>query len=197
MSTYAKAETMVGATLAPLGWVKKVAVVAAFGVLLALSARVAAPLPFSPIPVTMQTFVVLLAGALLGSRLGAITLGAYVVEGAAGLPVFSLGRGGLAYVLLTPATGYILSYPLAAFATGWLAERGWDRRYLSAAAAMLVGSAVILLCGWLGFLRFAAPAPAFALGVAPFLPGDLLKVLLAAAVLPTGWALVGRRARRG
>ncbi|MCA1816565.1 MAG: biotin transporter BioY [Acidobacteria bacterium] len=197
MSTYAKAETMVGATLAPLGWVKKVAVVAAFGVLLALSARVAAPLPFSPIPVTMQTFVVLLAGALLGSRLGAITLAAYVVEGAAGLPVFSLGRGGLAYVLLTPATGYILSYPLAAFATGWLAERGWDRRYLSAAAAMLVGSAVILLCGWLGFLRFAAPAPAFALGVAPFLPGDLLKVLLAAAVLPTGWALVGRRARRG
>src|ERR1041385_8318531 len=70
MSTYAKAETMLGATLAPLGWVKKVAVVAAFSVLLALSARVAVPLPFSPIPVTMQTFVVLLAGALLGSRLG-------------------------------------------------------------------------------------------------------------------------------
>jgi biotin transport system substrate-specific component len=193
MDTYAKAETFVGATLAPLGWVRKVAVVVAFSVLLSLSARVAVPLPFSPIPVTMQTFVVLLAGALLGSRLGALTLVAYVLEGAAGLPVFSLGRGGAAYLLLTPATGYLLSYPVAAFATGWLAERGWDRRYLTAAAAMLAGSAIILLGGWLGFLRFQSPAASFALGVAPFVPGDLIKVALAAAVLPTGWALVGRR----
>jgi biotin transport system substrate-specific component len=190
---YAKAETFVGATLAPLGWVKKVALVVAFSVLLALSARVAVPIPFSPIPVTMQTFVVLLAGALLGSRMGALTLAAYVLEGAAGLPVFSFGRGGAWYLLLTPACGYLLSYPLAAFATGWLAERGWDRRYLSAAAAMLVGSAIILCGGWLGFMRFQPAAQAFALGVAPFIPGDLLKVALAAAVLPTGWALLGRR----
>jgi biotin transport system substrate-specific component len=190
---YAKAETFVGATLAPLGWTKKIALVVAFSLLVALSAQVAIPLPFTPIPVTMQTFVVLLAGALLGSRLGALTLAAYVLEGAAGLPFFSAGRGGAAYLLLTPATGYLLSYPVAAFATGWLAERGWDRRYLTATAAMLVGSFVILCGGWLGFLRFAPAAQAFALGVAPFIPGDLLKVALAAAVLPTGWAILGRR----
>jgi biotin transport system substrate-specific component len=153
------------------------------------------PLPFTPIPLTLQTFAVLLAGVLLGSRLGALAVAAYVLEGAAGLPFFSLWRGGAAYLLLTPACGYLLSYPIAAFATGWLAERGWDRRYLSAAAAMLVGSFVILLGGWLGFLRFAPAAQAFALGVAPFIPGDLLKVALAAAVLPTGWALVGRRTK--
>jgi biotin transport system substrate-specific component len=193
VDSYAKAETFVGATLAPLGWVKKIALVVAFSLLVALSAQVAIPLPFTPIPVTMQTFVVLLAGALLGSRLGALTLAAYVLEGAAGLPFFSAGRGGVFYLMLTPATGYLLAYPLAAFATGWLAERGWDRRYLSAAAAMLVGSFVILAGGWLGFLRFAPAAQAFTLGVAPFVPGDLLKVALAAAVLPTGWALLGRR----
>lgn len=193
MDTYAKAETFVGATLAPLGWVKQVAVVVAFSLLVALAAQVAVPLPFTPIPLTLQTFAVLLTGALLGSRLGALTLMLYVLEGAAGLPFFSAGRGGAGYLLLTPACGYLLSYPVAAFATGWLAERGWDRRYLTAAAAMLVGSVVILFGGWLGFLRFQPPAQAFAMGVAPFIPGDLIKVALAAAVLPTGWSLLGRR----
>jgi biotin transport system substrate-specific component len=193
MDTYAKAETFVGATLAPQGLLKKATLVVAFSLLVALAAQVAIPLPFTPIPLTLQTFAVLLTGALLGSRMGALTLMLYVAEGAVGMPFFSAGRGGAAYLLLTPATGYLLSYPLAAFATGWLAERGWDRRYLTAAAAMLAGSAIILLCGWLGFLRFQSAASSFALGVAPFLPGDLVKVALAAAVLPTGWALVGRR----
>lgn len=193
METYAKAETFVGATLAPLGWVKQVVLVVAFSLLVALAAQVAVPLPFTPIPLTLQTFAVLLVGALLGSRLGALTMMLYVLEGAAGLPFFSAGRGGAGYLLLTPACGYLLSYPVAAFATGWLAERGWDRRYVTAAAAMLIGSLIILCGGWLGFLRFTPPAQAFALGVAPFIPGDLIKVALAAAVLPTGWAIVGRR----
>jgi biotin transport system substrate-specific component len=193
MSTYAKAETFVGATLAPQGLLKKATLVVGFSLLIALSAQVAIPLPFTPIPITLQTFAVLLTGVLLGSRLGALTLMLYVLEGAAGMPFFSAWRGGAAYLLLTPATGYLLSYPVAAFITGWLAERGWDRRYLTAAAAMLLGSAIILTGGWLGFLRFQSPAASFALGVAPFVPGDLIKVALAAAVLPTGWALVGRR----
>lgn len=197
MTTYAKAETLVGATLAPLDWVKKTALVVAFSLIVALSAQVAVPLPFTPVPLTLQTFAVLLTGALLGSRLGALTLALYVAEGAAGLPFFAKGNGGLLYLGLTPTLGYLLFYPLAAYATGWLAERGWDRRYLTAAAAMLIGSAIILAGGWLGFLRFQTPARAFALGVAPFVLGDLVKVALAAAVLPTGWALVGHRRSPG
>lgn len=193
MNTYAKAETLSGAIFAPLSWARAAALVVAFSLLTALSAQIVIPLPFTPIPVTGQTFMVLLTGALLGARLGALAMIAYVFEGTIGLPFFSAGRGGAAYLLLTPAFGYLLSYPLAAFVTGWLVERGWDRRFLTATAAMAIGSVVILTGGWLGFLRFYSPAQAFVLGVAPFIVGDIIKVALAAAVLPTGWALIGRR----
>ena len=193
MNTYAKAETLTGAIFAPLSWARAAALIVAFSLLTALSAQVIIPLPFTPIPVTGQTFMVLLTGALLGARLGALAMLAYVLEGAIGLPFFSAGRGGAAYLLLTPASGYLLSYPLAAFVTGWLAERGSDRRFVTAAAAMVIGSVVILTGGWLGFLRFYTPAQAFALGVVPFIIGDITKIALAAAVLPTGWALLGRR----
>jgi len=193
MNTYAKAETLSGAALAPLDWVKKAALVVGFSLLVALSAQVVVPLPWTPVPVTLQTFAVLLTGALLGSRLGALALLAYLAEGAAGLPFFSAGRGGAAHLLFAPTAGYLLAYPVAAYVTGLLAERGWDRRYLSAAAAMGLGSLVVLAGGWLGLLRFYQPAQAFALGVAPFLAGDVVKIALAAAVLPSGWALVGRR----
>jgi biotin transport system substrate-specific component len=190
VNSYAKAETFVGATLAPLGWVKQVAVVLAFSLLVALSAQVVIPL--APVPITGQTFVVLLAGALLGSRLGALAMLAYLIEGASGLPFFRGGNAGLIY-LLGPTGGYLLAYPVAAFLTGWLAERGWDRKYLTAAAAMALGSVVILACGWLWLSRFMPAGEAFAVGVARFVVGDAIKVALAAAVLPTGWALVGRR----
>ena len=193
MNTYAKAETLTGAWLAPLDRVKSVALVVAFSLLIALSAQVVIPLPFTPVPVTLQTFAVLLTGALLGSRLGAAALLLYVVEGAAGLPFFSAGRGGAHHLLFTPALGYLLSYPIAAFTTGWLAERGWDKNFLTAATAMAIGSALILFGGWLGFLLFQAPGVAFAMGVAPFIPGDILKIALAAAALPSGWALVRKK----
>jgi len=193
VNTYAKAETLSGAKIAPLGWARAAALVIAFSLLTALSAQIVIPLPFTPIPVTGQTFMVLLTGALLGARLGALAMIAYVFEGAIGLPFFSAGRGGAAYLLLTPAFGYLLSYPLAAFVTGWLVERGWDRRFLTTTAAMAIGSVVILTGGWLGFLRLYTPAQAFVLSVAPFIVGDIIKVALAAAVLPTGWALIGRR----
>jgi biotin transport system substrate-specific component len=169
---------------------KQVAVVVAFSLLVALSAQVVIPL--QPVPITGQTFVVLLAGALLGSRLGALAMLAYLVEGASGLPFFRGGNAGLIY-LLGPTGGYLLAYPLAAFATGWLAERGWDRRFLTAAAAMALGSAVILAGGWLWLSRFMPTEQAFMVGVARFIVGDIVKIALAAAVLPTGWAILGRR----
>jgi biotin transport system substrate-specific component len=193
VDTYAKAETLGGALIAPAGWAKRAALVVAFSLLIALSAQVVVPLPWTPVPVTLQTFAVLLTGALLGSRLGALAVFAYLLEGASGLPFFSAGRGGAAHLLFAPTAGYLLAYPAAAFVTGLLAERGWDRRYLSAAAAMAVGSAVVLAGGWLGLLRFYPATQAFALGVAPFLAGDVIKIALAAAVLPSGRALVRKK----
>lgn len=191
-TSYAKAETLTGALLAPLDAARSFGLVVAFSLLTALAAQIAIPLPFTPVPLTGQVFAVLLAGALLGPRLGALTMAAYLLEGAAGLPFFSGGRGGAPHLAGVTA-GYLWAYPAAAFVTGYFATRGWDRRYLSAVAAMAAGSAVILLGGWAGLLAFMPPAQAFAQGVAPFVVVDVIKILLAAAVLPTGWALLRRR----
>ena len=192
MSTYAKAETLVGAVAAPLDWTRSALVVLGFSLLTAAAAQVAVPLPFTPVPLTGQTFAVLLTGALLGPRLGALAMVAYLVEGAAGLPFFRGGAGGAAHFAGATA-GYLLAFPAAAYVTGHLAERGWDRRFATAAAAMALGSLVILACGWAWLaLMFKGGAEAFRLGVAPFLPGDVLKVALAAAALPAGWALLRR-----
>lgn len=198
MSTsYAKAETLVGAFAAPLGWSKAVALVVAFSLLTALAAQVSVPLPWTPVPLTGQTFAVLLTGALLGSRLGALAMLAYLAEGAAGLPFFRNGAGGAHYLLFSPTTGYLLAFPLAAFVTGLLAERGWDRRFRTAAAAMFVGSLVILAGGWLWLTLFFRTAwEAFGAGVAPFIVGDLVKIALAAAALPAGWAVLRRTGSR-
>ncbi|HWS86372.1 MAG TPA: biotin transporter BioY [Pyrinomonadaceae bacterium] len=189
---YAKAETLVGAVAAPVGWLKSAALVAAFSLFVALAAQVVIPLPWTPVPLTGQTFAVLLTGALLGPRLGGLAMLAYLLEGAAGLPFFRGGAGGVGH-LAGPTAGYLLAFPAAAYVTGALAERGWDRRFLSAAAAMALGSLVILACGWAWLaLMLRTPAEAFRLGVAPFLPGDVVKIALAAAALPAGWSLLRR-----
>jgi biotin transport system substrate-specific component len=196
VDTYAKAETLTGALLAPLNAARSFALVVAFSLLTALAAQIAIPLPFTPVPITGQVFAVLLTGALLGSRLGALAMIAYLIEGASGLPFFYGGRGGAAHLLFSPTAGYLWAYPFAAFVTGFLAERGWDRRYFSAVAAMALGSVVILFGGWLGMVRFMPAGQAFAQGVAPFVVGDIVKIALAAAVLPSGWALVRRQGSR-
>lgn len=195
-TSYAKAETLLGAALAPLDFVRSGLLVIAFSLLTALAAQVVIPLPWTPVPITGQTFAVLLTGALLGSRLGALAMIAYLIEGASGLPFFRSGNGGLHYLLASPTAGYLFSYPLAAFVTGWLAERGWDKRFPKAAAAMAIGSIVILLCGWSWLALFYTSARnAWSIGVAPFLLGDIVKIALAAAVLPTGWAILRHKDR--
>jgi biotin transport system substrate-specific component len=192
MSTYAKAETLAGAVAAPLDWTRGALLVVGFSLLTAAAAQVVVPLPWTPVPLTGQTFAVLLTGALLGPRLGALAMLAYLAEGAAGLPFFSKGAGGVTHFAGATA-GYLLAFPAAAYVTGHLAERGWDRRFLSAAAAMALGSAVILSCGWAWLaVMFGTPAEAFRLGVEPFLPGDVVKIALASAALPAGWALLRR-----
>ena len=196
MQGYAKAETLAGAFVAPLDWTRSLMLVVGGSLLTALAAQVVIPLPWTPVPVTGQTFAVLLTGALLGSRLGALAMLAYLAEGAAGLPFFKGGAGGAHYLFLSPTAGYLLAFPAAAFVTGLLAERGWDRRFWSAAAAMWLGSLVILAAGWAWLALFYRTAgEAFAAGVAPFLAGDVVKIALAAAALPAGWALLRRRAR--
>ena len=190
MSTsIAKSGTLLEVALAPFDVVRQVGLVIGFSLLTALSAQIV--IPIGPVPITGQTFAVLLTGALLGSRLGAMAMIAYLIEGASGLPFFAGGMAGLAH-LLGPTGGYLIAFPAAAFITGAFAEHGWDRRFFTAAAAMAIGSVLIILCGWVwfSFLTHTNPFTALRLVVFPFIPGDVLKIVLAAAVLPSGWKLL-------
>jgi biotin transport system substrate-specific component len=160
-------------------------VVLAGSALVAVCSHIALPLWFTPVPLTLQPFAVLLLGLVLGPRLAAATLGAYLLEGAIGLPVFTPGfalGAGMAH-LLGPTGGYLMSYPAAAALVSWVRtrlNRGLAGAMLSAAA----GDAVILLCGfaWLTVWTHTAIGTAFALAVLPFLPGDALKVVAAAGI---------------
>ncbi len=192
-TTYAKPDTLIATALAPLDWTRSVSLVFAFSLLVALSAQIV--IPVGPVPITGQTFAVLSTGALLGSRLGAMTLIVYLIEGASGLPFFYGGSSGVAH-LLGPTGGYLVAFPAAAFITGAFAEHGWDRRFLTAAAAMAIGSVVIMLSGWTWFsvVTNTPPLTAFQLTVLKFIPGDIIKIVLAAAVLPSGWYLLKRKA---
>lgn len=160
----------------------------------AASAQFTTVAPFTAVPFTLTPMAVLLTAAVLGSRLGALAQVAYVLVGAAGLAVFSpsatLPPGVLR--LAGPTGGYLLAYPLAAFATGWLAERGWDRRYLTSVAAMCVGLAVIYLGGvaWLTVAFTGSVSTALTFGLAQFVALDLVKIAVAAAILPSAWKLV-------
>jgi biotin transport system substrate-specific component len=176
----------------------RVAAVLFVAVLTAIAAQVSVPLPFTPVPLTLQPMVVLLGGAALGSRLGMASQVLYLAAGIAGLPVFAtspvLPQGLLR--LLGPTGGFLVAYPFAAFLTGWLAERGFDRRYVTSVLAMASGLTLIFACGIAWLAWFASPAPvglpdALRLGLYPFVAVDVLKVLLAATVLPTLWKAIG------
>ena len=191
-TTYGKPDTLLGTALAPLDWTRSVGLALTFSLLIAASAQV--KIPTWPVPITGQTFAVLLTGALLGSRLGAAAVIAYLIEGATGLPFFQGFNGGLQY-LTGQTTGYLIAFPAAAYITGAFAENGWDKRFWSAAVAMAVGSLVILLCGWAWLSQFMAPAVAFQAGVVKFIVGDVVKIALAAAALPLGWKLLKKKDR--
>lgn len=145
-----------------------------------------------PVPITGQTFGVLLIGASYGATLGVTTVLAYLLAGGLGLAVFSGAAGGWA-VLAGPTAGYLLAFPFAAALVGVLAGRGWDRRPLSTAAAMVLGNLVIYALGLAWLSRFAPDlSTTLAWGLWPFLAGDAVKVVAAAALLPGAWALLGR-----
>ena len=164
-----------------------VALIIGGSLLIGLCARLAIPLP--PVPVSGQTFGVLMIGALLGARRGSLCVLAYIIEGVAGLPVFALGRAGLP-VLLGPTGGYLVGFIAAAYITGLLAEKGWDRRIGTTVLAMLLGNVAIYAFGLLWLSSLVGVSRALAVGLYPFIVGDSLKIALAAAVLPSGWKLL-------
>jgi biotin transport system substrate-specific component len=175
---------------------RAVILIAAGTALLALSAKVNLPLPY--VPMTLQTLVVLMLGAAYGWRLGCATVIAYLAEGAIGLPVFAGPVGGLG-PLAGPTAGYLFGFVAAAFVTGWLSERGWDRNTAWLFAAMSIGHVIILAAGfaWLAYGIELGIGKAWVVGVLPFIAGSVVKSALGATLLPAVWRLVDRRLRKG
>lgn len=173
-----------------LAWLYDLTVVMGGSLLVALSARLAFHLPFSPVPVTAQTLAVLLVGALLGSVRGGISMLLYLAQGMAGLPVFAAGGAGVAY-FLGPTGGYLLGFVAGATLTGLLAERGWDRRIGTTMAAMLLGTAAIYAAGLAWLALFTRADNVLVTGLYPFIPGAVVKIVTAAVLLPQGWKLLG------
>lgn len=153
---------------------------------IAALAQLAFYLPFTPVPITGQTLCVLLAGATLGSRRGAICVGIYIIEGLCGLPFFAGGRSG-PVVLFGPTGGYLIGFIVAAYGVGYLCEKGLDRRWKTVLPVFLIGHLLIFSigCFWLSF--FVGWQAALTAGLWPFIPGEVLKTLLAATLLPSAW----------
>jgi biotin transport system substrate-specific component len=175
-----------------LAWLYDAALIVGGSIVIALFAQIAVG---GPVPITGQTFAVLMVGALLGPRRGVLCVLTYLAEGLAGVPVFAQGAGGPA-VLLGPRGGYLIGFVAVAYVVGALAHRGWDRRAATTVLAMLAGNIALYVCGltWLFLLAhvFARPlgGGVLAVGLYPFLAGDVLKIALAAALLPSGWKLI-------
>jgi biotin transport system substrate-specific component len=170
----------------PGGLVRSIALVIGGAVFVGLTAQISIPLPFTPVPLTLQTFSVLLVGAALGSIRGALSMALYLLVGVAGVPWFADHHSGWAFA----SFGYIVGFVAAAWLVGRLAERGADRRVVPT-----IGIVVIYVFGVAGLMLIVhlSFGKALALGVLPFLIGDVIKILLAAALLPGTWKLINSR----
>jgi biotin transport system substrate-specific component len=172
------------------GWLREVTLILLGALFVAALAQVKISLPFTPVPLTGQTFAVLLLGAMLGSKRGASSMLLYVALGTLGLPVFAGGAAGVAY--LSGATlGYLVGFVLAAYVIGLLAELGLERNVRTSLIPFLIGTIIIYLCGvaWL-IVMLGSFDKAIAAGLLPFLLGDAIKLIAASIVLPAGWKLL-------
>ena len=174
--------------------VRDVALVVAGALFIYLTSRIVIPIPGNPIPITGQTFGVLLVGGALGLRRGLVAVALYVLLGVIGLPFFAEGKGGLS-VIWGPSGGYLIGFVVCGAVVGRLAELGWDRKIGGAVGAMIVGSAVIyaIALPWLKVVTGATVEQTINIGLLPFVVGDTLKILLAAVLFPAAWWVVGRR----
>ncbi len=173
------------ADVVPHTCVRQLALIGGAAAFVGLSAQIAIPLPFTPVPLTLQTFAVLLSAAALGSLRGALAMLVYALVGMAGVPWFAQGSSGFT----APSFGYIVGFIIAALVVGRIAERGATRTAVRSAGLMVVGNLVIYAVGvtWLKFAIGADWATAIALGATPFLIGDAIKIAAAAGLLPLTW----------
>jgi biotin transport system substrate-specific component len=171
-----------------LAWVYDAALIVGGSLFIGLCAQLA--IPIGPVPITAQTFAVLMTGALFGSWRGVLSVLVYIAEGVAGLPIFSMGRSGFV-MLLGTSGGYLVGFVAAACVAGLLAEKGWDRRFGTTILAMVFGSMAMyaFALGWLCLLM-GVNKSVLTFGLYPFIVGDVLKIILAAVVLPAGWKLI-------
>jgi len=165
--------------------VKDVVLVLSFTALTGICAKL--KIEIGPVPITMQTFAVLLSGAILGSIRGAMSQFVYLISGLAGIPWFSRG-GGMVYIF-SPTFGYIVGFVLAAYLVGFFCEKGWDRKIEKAILAMIIGSIVLYIPGLLWLGKFVGLERVLTIGFYPFIAGDILKIFLAGSILPFGWKL--------
>ena len=159
--------------------------------LIAIAAQIAIPLPFTPVPLTLQPLAVIFIGAALGSTRGAAAAALYLLEGFSGLPVFAQGHGGPAW-LLGATAGYLYSYPFSAWVAGFVSERGWGSSIVRAVTGMLLALGVIYLGGWSWLAALTDARSAFVAGVAPFVVADIVKVAIGAALLPKAEKIIAR-----
>ena len=171
--------------------IRDVILILSFSVVTAVCAKL--KVEVGAIPITMQTFAVLLAGALLGSKRGALSQLAYLLMGLTGIPWFARG-GGISYIL-SPTFGYLLGFVLAALSVGWLCERGFDRQVKTAMISMFVGNVLLYIPGLLWLAKFVGLGKVLSVGLYPFIFGDLLKILLAGLILPMGWKFIQRSSK--
>ncbi|MBM3206989.1 MAG: biotin transporter BioY [Chlamydiae bacterium] len=163
-------------------WVKNALMVVAGSIIIGLSAYISVPLPFTPVPLVLQCHMVLFIAALLGSKRGFLATAAFIAQGALGLPVFAGGKCGV-LCLLGPTGGYLFGYLAAAYVTGYLVEMSKEKTVSKSVMAMFVGNIVIYLFGMSWLSTFVGVPSAFGLGVAPFIIGDLLKLILSSKAL--------------
>lgn len=173
----------------PASICKELPLLIGFNLVMIASAYISIDLPFSPVPVTGQTFAVMLIAMALGRVRAVGVLTAYLLEGTAGLPVFAGGTGGIA-ILAGPTGGYLVGFLAAAYATGHLADMGWDKSYLKSILAMIVGHAVVFALGLAGLAIFVPANIVLPMGLYPFLSGTVVKIMLAAVILPSVWKFV-------
>lgn len=191
MTSLSRTLTLADAALPRAGVLTNATLVVLASLATAAAAQAEIRLPWTPVPVTGQTFAVLLSGIVLGARRAFLAQALYLLEGACGLPFFAGGAAG-PLVLAGPTGGYLVAFPLAAFVTGSLAQRAWDRRPPTMFVTMLLGSTVIFAAGLAHLARFVPADRLLASGLVPFVAGDLVKSALAAFAFPIAWKFVRR-----